>query len=219
MEDKLDLPLDELIKKQKQDNKGKNSKGKFQNKKGGNDKKKQMTQRDRSSKAPNAWEKAAKLRRQKVNSFGGGRNGEPFKNGKTFTSRSRRDRDGDRPTSRGYEESKEPRQSNRLKVMNLNNSISNEDLNVLFRNIGPLKECRREYDEFGRQLGSAIVAYEKVDDAKKAFEDYNGGELDGNVLVINFISSNSRDSKTTKASQPGKLQLVNQDGKKIIKRS
>ena len=220
MEDKLDLPLDELIKKQKQENKGKGKpKGKFQGERDNQNRNKKMTQREKSVKAPNAWEKASKLRRQKVQQYGPDRRDqEPFTNGKKFTSKSKRDRGDDRPSSRGYEESKETKQSSKLKVMNLSNSISNEDLNVLFRNIGPLKEWRREYDEFGRQLGSAIVTYEKVEDALKAHEDYNGGELDGNVLVINFLANNSRDSKSGKASQPRKLQLVHEDGKKVIKK-
>ncbi|CAI2379809.1 unnamed protein product [Moneuplotes crassus] len=112
------------------------------------------------------------------------------------------------------EETKNPKESTKLKVLNLNRSITNEDLNELFNHIGPLTECRREYDEFGRPLGSASVAFEKVKDAKKAFDEYNGGELDGNVMVIQFVP----DSKHKKQAPVNKLKVVEKGGKRVIER-
>lgn len=113
---------------------------------------------------------------------------------------------------------KKPSLSNRLKVSNLSTTISNEDLNILFREIGTLLECRRDYDEFGRPIGSATVVYEKPEDATRAYEEYNKAELDSNVLVISFLSK-ERGEQKSKPSHAGKLKVINQDGKKIIRKS
>ena len=113
---------------------------------------------------------------------------------------------------------KEKRPTNKLRVSNLSTTISNEDLNILFREIGPLLECRRDYDEFGRPIGSATVVYEKPEDATRAYDEYNKAELDQNVLVINYVSNYRSEAKGS-VPKPGKLRLVNQDGKKIIRKS
>ena len=72
-------------------------------------------------------------------------------------------------------------------------------------------------------MGSAIVAYNTVEDAKKAVEEYNKAELDDNVLVIEYVPSGKPEGGAkgngAKSSQIGKLKLVYQDGKKVIKKS
>lgn len=68
----------------------------------------------------------------------------------------------------------------------MHENLTNKDLNLVFGNIGTLKKCRLNHDSFGRPLGSALVEYEKPEDAKKAIEDYNGAELEGKVLVVEF---------------------------------
>ena len=151
--------------------------------------------------------------KNKRNFGGDSRRGEPPARRKKLISRSKKLRDANQQTK---VVEAEPKISTRLKVLNLNNSITNEDLNVLFSNIGTLTGWKREYDEFGRPLGSAVVSFEEAKDAKKAYEEYNGGELDGNVLVINYLPSNSNKSKGRKISQPSKLTVVNEGGKKVI---
>lgn len=77
---------------------------------------------------------------QQSQRFGGRR--EPFRNGKKFTTNKAREERSDRDNWRKPApevENKKATVSNKLKINNLNNSISNEDLNVLFRNIGPLE--------------------------------------------------------------------------------
>ena len=61
-----------------------------------------------------------------------------------------------------------------------------------------------------------MVTFEEEKDAKQAYDEYNGGELDGNVLVISFLPSNSYTSK--KINVPGKLTVVNENGKKVIRK-
>ena len=147
MEDKLSLPLDELIKKQREEKKksGHGKKKGFKNDqpKKGNFRNQKMKQRTGFLDAPSARDKARMLRRNKVNRFGSSRGEEvPFRNGKVFTTKGREGRSNrdDWKENKPKKESRGPKLTNRLKVSNLNNVISNEDLNVLFRNIGPLKE-------------------------------------------------------------------------------
>ena len=231
MSDKLNLSLEELIKKEREGKKqsGGPKGGKFRNNrnnKQGFNKQQRMRQRLSTGNAPNAREKAKQLRRNKVKNFGGNRSSPP----QQFNTQRPRDevpREGraDRENWKRDDDREEKKStlSTRLKVTNLSNTISNEDLNVLFKNIGPLKEWRREYDEFGRPLGSAIVAYNTVEDAKKAVEEYNKAELDDNVLVIEYVpnarSEGAAKGNGSRSTQIGKLKLVYQDGKKVIKKS
>ena len=125
MSDKLNATLDELIEKEKDKKTSKKGKGKG----------KMNKQRQKSNKknAPSARDKAKRLRKQKVNKFGGARrDDEPTEGRRKLVSRSRRLRE-----QRDFDDRK-PKLSKKLKVLNLNNSISNEDLNVLFSNIGTL---------------------------------------------------------------------------------
>ena len=148
MADKLNLSLDELIKKDRDSKKqsGGPKGGKFrkgQNRPGFN-RQQRMRQRISTGNAPNAREKARQLRRNKVRNFGGSRDDNPqqFRNSNRPNNQNREGR-ADRENWRKDEEKEErakPTFSNKLKVTNLSNTISNEDLNVLFKNIGPLKE-------------------------------------------------------------------------------
>ena len=63
-----------------------------------------------------------------------------------------------------------------------------------------------------------MVSFEDLRDAKKAFEEYNGGELDGNVLVIQFIKNQTKNSKGRKVFQPRKLKVIEKGGKRIIQK-
>ena len=212
----LDRTLDDIIKeKGKGSKKGKKqfnkSKGSFKARKnigsgknqdkGFKNRNMKMRQKYNPKNAPSARDKARQLRRNKLNQ----------------ASRSKGFKGKVRQTDNEREERKErvPTLTNRLKVSNLSSSISNEDLNLLFGNIGSLLECRRDYDEFGRPIGSATVVYEKAGDATKAYEDYNKAELDNNVLILEYVSS-SKSENRSKPSNIRKLKVINQDGKKII---
>ena len=141
MEDKLAVSLDDLIKKDREEKKAEKKKGK-QGKKGPNRNQK-MKQKFGKGRVPDARAKAQQLRREKVNRFGARDDTRgTVRNGRKFISASKALREAQGRGSRidSTEEQKAPSSSSRFKVMNLNNSISNEDLNVLFRNIGPLKE-------------------------------------------------------------------------------
>lgn len=132
MSDKLGQTLDELIKKDKDSKKSQNKGrgGKKPQNKG-----RQMTKKLSSKHAPSARDKARILRKDKVRRFGRDDDRRPARNNKVLVSRSRRLRE-----EAEKEETKQTKQSTKLKVLNLNRSITNEDLNELFNHIGPLTE-------------------------------------------------------------------------------
>lgn len=61
----------------------------------------------------------------------------------------------------------------RLHITNLNPSVSNGELKKIFETKGTLKRCGIHYDVLGKSKGTADVEYEKEEDAKKAFEEFN----------------------------------------------
>jgi RNA recognition motif-containing protein len=64
----------------------------------------------------------------------------------------------------------------RLKVRNIDEKqVTNDDLKKLFANIGVLKVCRFDRNEFGQFLGSATVTYERPECAREAINQYHGG--------------------------------------------
>ena len=136
MTDKLGLTLDELIQKEKGDKKPFKKQG---NKGGVRNKARQMRQKLGSRNVPSARAKARKLRNEKVRRYGDSENNwkrDAPRNTKKLVSRSKRLREEQESDS----DDSESKLSTKLKVLNLNNSISNEDLNVLFSNIGTLTE-------------------------------------------------------------------------------
>jgi len=75
---------------------------------------------------------------------------------------------------------------NKLFVSGLPMNVTNNDLYTLFGQFGPLSKCRIDYDNLGRSYGTAILEYKKEDNAQRALNDYNGAELDGKPIKIEF---------------------------------
>ena len=145
MSDKLDKPLDELIKEEKKNRKSKKNFPKklsndgFKKDKGGrkfNNRKKPFGTRERN--------------------------------------RGRRPSDGRRERPR------------KIRVVNLDYNILEEDVRDIFASVGKLKFCRVLWDKQGRSLGKALVGYEYDSDHQKAIKEFNGAELDGRVLTVEY---------------------------------
>lgn len=77
----------------------------------------------------------------------------------------------------------------KLKISNLEHSVSNDDIKELFSTCGPLKYHGIIFDRSGRSEGVAYVVYERPADAKKALEDYNNIALDGQLMNIEVVES------------------------------
>ena len=146
MSDKLDKPLDDLIKEEKQKNKKS-----FPKKKG----------------AP-----------------GFKRDRQP----KKFTNKRRDFNDrGGRDRARGGRNFVSGRDKGRkIRVVNLDYNILEDDVKELFASVGKLKFCKILWDKQGRSLGKALVKYEYDSDHAKAIKEFNGAELDGRILTVEY---------------------------------
>ena len=147
MSDKLDKPLDELIKEEK-------------------DKKKKSFPK---KKGPGGFKKD----RREGKRFSSGKRGD-------FSRGGNRARKGDRGFVSGRDKGR------KIRVLNLDYNILESDVKDLFASVGKLKFCKILWDRQGRSLGKALVKYEYDSDHAKAIREFNGAELDGRVLTVEY---------------------------------
>ncbi len=73
---------------------------------------------------------------------------------------------------------------------------------MLFGHIGPLKRCGIHWDPLGKSKGTAHIQYEKAEDAAKAISEYNGADLDGNKLVVEYKKKMAPTERKRSAEKP-----------------
>lgn len=78
--------------------------------------------------------------------------------------------------------------SGKITLSNLGPEVTEEDIGLLFTDIGPLLSCRLDYDRSGRTLGTATVVFEYQSDAIRALNMYNGAYLDGRLMHMQLVS-------------------------------
>uniref|UniRef100_A0ACD5U922 Uncharacterized protein n=1 Tax=Avena sativa TaxID=4498 RepID=A0ACD5U922_AVESA len=84
----------------------------------------------------------------------------------------------------------------KLHVSNLNASVTVEDVQELFSEIGELKRYSVNYDKDGKSQGSAQVVFARKVDALDAIERYNGVQLDGKPMKIELIGNKTEPCPT-----------------------
>lgn len=75
----------------------------------------------------------------------------------------------------------------KLYISNLDYGVTNEDIKVLFSEVGELRRYSIHYDKSGRSKGTAEVAFTRQSDAFAAVKRYNGVQLDGKPMKIEMV--------------------------------
>ncbi|XVF83624.1 hypothetical protein PTKIN_Ptkin16aG0504500 [Pterospermum kingtungense] len=78
----------------------------------------------------------------------------------------------------------------KLHISNLDSAVSNEDIKVIFSEVGDLKRYSINYNENGISKGTAEVVFFRQADAMAAIKRYNNVELDGKSLIIELVGAN-----------------------------
>lgn len=82
-----------------------------------------------------------------------------------------------------------------ISITNLYWGVSENDLKELFEEIGEVSKVRIKYDNAGRSEGEATVTFSSDSDARKAINQYNGVELDGQAMEIKLLESNNSNNR------------------------
>src|SRR5512133_1050583 len=83
--------------------------------------------------------------------------------------------------------------ASKLFVGNLAFDTTKEELETLFREVGPLKDVFLPLDrETRRPRGFAFVEFENDEDATKAIEKFNGHQLGGRAIRVNVSDDRPR---------------------------
>ncbi|KAL7614086.1 hypothetical protein Lser_V15G08718 [Lactuca serriola] len=78
----------------------------------------------------------------------------------------------------------------KLYISNLDEGVTNEDIKVLFSEVGELKRYSVHYDRSGISKGTAEVVYMRESDAVAAMKRYNNVQLDGKPMRLELVGLN-----------------------------
>ncbi|XVF23853.1 hypothetical protein REPUB_Repub13aG0075500 [Reevesia pubescens] len=97
----------------------------------------------------------------------------------------------------------------KLCISNLDYSVSNQDIKVLFSEVGDLKRYSINYDMSGRSKGTAEVVFFRQIDALAAIKRYNNVQLDGKPMTIELVGANVVMPVPVPATKSGILRTPN----------
>ncbi|XWS74995.1 hypothetical protein CRYUN_Cryun01aG0047100 [Craigia yunnanensis] len=97
----------------------------------------------------------------------------------------------------------------KLYISNLDYGVSNEDIKVLFSEVGDLKRYSINYDKSGRSKGTAEVVFFRQTDALAAIKRYNNVQLDGKPMKIELVGANVVMSAPVPPTKSGILRKPN----------
>ncbi|EMR08368.1 hypothetical protein PNEG_03208 [Pneumocystis murina B123] len=95
--------------------------------------------------------------------------------------------------------------SYRVKVENLHYELTEDDLNGLFKRIGPVSKLNIKYDRSGRSTGIAFVSFERIEDAHNAINQFNGANAAGQPITLTLDLQPSRKSQRKSDSLFGRI--------------
>ena len=85
---------------------------------------------------------------------------------------------------------------NRIYVGGLEMDVTGEELKEVFEEFGEVIESNVITDRYTKlSRGFAFITFKREEDAKKAIEEANGGELDGKVIKVSEAKERKRDGK------------------------
>ena len=85
----------------------------------------------------------------------------------------------------------------RLYVGNLSNEVTENDLNHNFSTIGKVVSAVIIKDKYSNQSkGFGFIEMETEDEARKAIDQFNGGELQGKKIVVSEAREPRKDSES-----------------------
>ncbi|KTW27733.1 hypothetical protein T552_02173 [Pneumocystis carinii B80] len=115
---------------------------------------------------------------------------------------------GENPSISGLKEAyeEEPKAlTYRVKVENLHYELTEDDLNGLFKRIGPVAKLNIKYDRSGRSTGIAFVNFERIEDAHNAINQFNGANAAGQPITLTLDLQPLRKSRRKSDSLFGRI--------------